>query len=146
MATGSYAPPPPARTTVQPIPTPQPVMSQAMIRPRSAGTLVMIGIIFFFIGAVLVQSTVLMKSPEYDDFDDPEDYSKELEAYRDLRRNLFGFGRILNWVGVMIISLPLYLMGIASEGMDWKVRASMLSAGTALVIATMIVTMFITLF
>lgn len=147
MATGSsYIPPPPASTPVPSIPTPQPVKTEQMIQPRTAGNLVLIGVIIFFIGAILVQSTVILKAPDSDDYDDYEEYYDALEGYQDLKRNLFGLGRIINWVGAMIIALPLYVIGISSERLDWKVRASMLSAATALVIATMIVTMFITLY
>ncbi|UCG68969.1 MAG: hypothetical protein JSV09_14460 [Thermoplasmata archaeon] len=109
-----------------------------------AGKMVLMGVILFFIGAILAQTTVLIGDPNEEDYDDWEDYLKAVEDTRDLRRNLVGIGRILNWFGTMIIALPLYVIGISSDKLDWKVRASMLSAATALVIATMIVTMFIT--
>jgi uncharacterized membrane protein len=116
-----------------------------MIQPRSAGKIVLMGVILFFIGAVLVQTAILVESPDYDDYeDDPDGYDKAREEYEDTVRNLIGIGRILNWIGAMIIALPLYMIGISSERLDWKIRASMLSAGTALVIATMVVTMFLT--
>jgi hypothetical protein len=153
MATGSsYVPPPPARTQVQQIPVQQPVVAQQpamekpMMKPSGAGKLIVLGVILFFVGVILVQSTVLLTPPDYDDFDNPDDYYEELDANQNLRRTLFGFGRIINWVGVMIISIPLYILGVTSKGLDWKVKASMLSAATALVIATMIVSMFITLY
>jgi hypothetical protein len=164
MATGSYVPPPPAGstpqagttpqvwTTTQPAtptpttPSPQPVKPEQMIGPKAAGKLVLIGVLIFFIGSILVQTTVILKEPDYEDYDNPEDFADAVEGYRDLRRNLFGFGKILNWVGAMIIALPLYVIGMSSEKLDWKIRASMLSAATALIIATMIVTMFITFY
>ena len=164
MATGSYVPPPPAGRTPQPRTTPQmwttpqqmttipsapsaqPAKPEQMIGPKAAGKLVIIGVLIFFIGSILVQTTVILKEPDYDDYDDPEDYADAVEGYRDLKRNLFGFGKILNWVGAMIIALPLYVIGISSEKLDWKIRASMLSAATALIIATMIVTMFISFY
>lgn len=161
MATGSYVPPPPAGgtpqagttpqvwTTPQPatttpsMPSTQPVKLDQMIGSKAAGKLVIIGVLIFFIGSILVQTTVILKEPDYEDYDDPEDFANAIEGYQDLKRNLFGFGKILNWVGAMIIALPLYVIGISSEKLDWKIRASMLSAATALIIATMIVTMFI---
>ena len=164
MATGSYVPPPPAgrtpqagttpqvwttpqpATTIPSTPSAQPVKPERMIGPKAAGKLVLVGVLIFFIGTILVQTTVILKGPDYGDYDDPEDYADAIEGYQDLKRTLFGFGKILNWVGAMIITLTLYVIGISSEKLDWKIRASMLSAATALIIATMIVTMFITFY
>ena len=114
-----------------------------LVRPKIAGFIVLLGVLIFFIGAIILQSSTLAEYPDHDDFDDSDDYQKAVEDYHDSIRVRSGGGRILNWVGAMIIALPLYIIGISSEDIDWKVRASMLSAGTALVIATMVVTMFI---
>ena len=94
----------------------------------------------------MVQSTSILKSPDSDDYDNSDDYLEALEGFRDLRMYLSGFGRILNWVGAMVIAIPLYVIGMSNERLDWKVRGSMLSAGTALIIATMIVTMFTSIY
>jgi len=87
----------------------------------------------------------LVKAPDSDDYEDDWDaWDKEYEKYMDLIRNLIGIGKIFNWIGAMVICIPLYVLGISNAKLDWKVRASMLSAATALVVATMIVTMFVT--
>ena len=124
-----------------------------MMRPRAAGVIVLLGVIIFFVGTILLQSTTLLERPdppEWDDYDGDTDayndayksYEDDVEDWEDMSRSLHGIGKILNWVGAMIIVLPLYLIGIGSEKIDWKVRASMLSAATAIVIVTMIVTLF----
>ena len=59
-----------------------------------------------------------------------------------MMRLLIGFGKILGWIGILIIAMPLYVIGISSERLDWKVRATMLSSATALIIATMVVSIF----
>jgi len=137
-------PPPPPKSSPPPAKR-MPDPTRGMINPRVAGMIVLFGVLIFFVGAIILQSATIIKSPDYDDYDDSDDYDKAREDYYDSIRNLSGGGRILNWVGAMIIALPLYIIGISSEEMDWKVRASMLSAGTALVIATMVVTMFVSL-
>jgi hypothetical protein len=109
--------------------------------------IVLMGVLIFFVGAILLQSATLLEAPDYNDFEkdgdfDSEDYEKAVESYSDTLRILMGVGRILNWVGSMFIVLPLYVMGITSDNLDWKVRASMLSTATAIVIAVMVVTMF----
>jgi hypothetical protein len=113
-----------------------------MIGSNAAGKLVLVGVIMFFIGTIFVQATSMLDYPDSDDYDNSEDYYEAVEGYQDSKRFLSGFGRILNWIGAMVIAIPLYVIGMSSEKLDWKIRASMLSAGTALVIATMIVTMF----
>ena len=141
---GPPGPPPPP----PPGPPPRRMRTGEMIKPRVAGILVLLGVLIFFVGAILVQAVTLLESPEYEDFEDDDDpsesYDKAQEEHEDTQRSLLGSGRILNWVGAMIIALPLYVIGLSSDKIDWKIRASMLSAGTALVIATMIVTMFST--
>jgi hypothetical protein len=113
---------------------------------RPGGMIVLMGVLIFFVGAILLQSATLLDTPDIDDFDDDEDgyekYLDAIEGYQDTIRTLMGVGRILNWVGAMFIVLPLYVMGITSDNLDWKVRASMLSTATAIVIAVMVVTMF----
>jgi hypothetical protein len=112
--------------------------------------IVLMGVLIFFVGAILLQSAMLLEAPEYEDFEDDEkdwediekEYDNAQEGYTDALRTLMGVGRILNWVGAMFLVLPLYVMGITGDNLDWKVRASMLSTATAIVIAVMVVTMF----
>lgn len=130
-----------------PRPPPRPMRSGAMIRTRQAGMIVLMGVLLFFIGTIILQSTTLFDPPDSSDYDyeDYDKYRKEVEEYQDSVRIFIGVGRILNWVGAMIIVLPLYLVGITDEKLDWKVRASMLTTATAIVITTLIVTMFYTI-
>lgn len=123
-----------------------------MMRPKPAAIIAVIGVLLFFVGVIIVQSTTLMKPPEmpdsndFDDFDKyldaVKDYEKDSEDYKDKIRNTFGIGRILGWTGAMIIAIPLYIVGVANEKLDWKVRASMLTAATTIVVATMIMSTF----
>ncbi len=105
---------------------------------RPGGMLVLIGVILFFVGTIIVQSSTLVEPP--DPFDDDE-----REDYNNLIRNLIGCGKIFTWIGAMVIVLPLYIIGITHEKLDWKIRASMLTTATTIVVATMIVTMFFSL-
>ena len=135
----SESPPQRFRQAERPPPRPAPRMSSNMISRemfslRTAGGIVLIGVLIFFIGAILAQSSTIIERPN-----DYEDY----ESYYDLVRNMLGFGKILNWLGAMIIALPLYVTGITNSRIDWKVRATMVSTATTIVVATMIVTMFL---
>lgn len=136
---GWKEPPPPPQG---PPPMGPPRPSRDIMRPKIAAIVVLVGVIIFFVGTIIVQSIVFIKEPDIDDYDIPDeidDYYDDLQDHEDKQTNVFGVGRILNWVGIMIIVIPLFAIGTGSERLDWKIRASMLSAATALVIVTMIV-------
>lgn len=94
----------------------------------------LLGVLIFFIGIIVAQATTLMEHPDRDDFDDTDDYDKAVEDYEDRVRNLTGSGRILMWVGAMIIVLPLLTVGISGESVDWRLRAAMIIMGTLVII------------
>ena len=102
---------------------PAPRYNAAMVSLRSAGLFTSIGILLFFIGIILLQ--LVSFAGDY-----------------NLMRYLISFSLILSYVGVLMITLPLYLVGITNVGLDWKVRATMISSATAIIIATMIITLF----
>jgi len=117
---------------MRPVPAPHPMIYRELIQPRTAAVLAGIGVLLFFIGTIIVQSAFFINRGDTNYTD-----------YYTLLRNIMGVGKILNWFGAMIISMPLYITGISNDNLDWKVRASMLSTATAIVVATLIVTMFI---
>jgi hypothetical protein len=143
-------PPQPSFSGPAPRPAPKPRRAGAIIGLRAGGMIVLLGVLIFFVGAILLQSVSLLEQPEWEDFEDDEkdydeieeDYDDAMEGYEDAARNLYGIGRILNWVGGMFIVLPLYMMGITNDNLDWKIRASMLSTSTAIVITVIVVTLF----
>jgi magnesium-transporting ATPase (P-type) len=127
-------------------PKPKPVRTGEILSPKAGIVIVLIGVILFFVGMILLQAIYLVESPEYEDFEDEDDPQEELdkadESYEDTTRSMNGSGRILSSIGALFISMPLYIIGIGSEKLDWKIRASMLSMATAIVVATMIVYLF----
>jgi len=102
--------------------------STQMLSIRTAGSLAAIGILLFFIGLLLFQSSSFIQMKSIDDM--------------NLYRNLIAFSQLLSYIGVMLITLPLYLTGITNNSLDWKVRATMVSSATAIIIASMIIVMF----
>ncbi len=126
-----------------------PVRGRAMLSLSAGAMIVIIGVLLFFIGSIILQTSLIVEPPESEDFDHIDDWEerdkkeeKAYENYDDTMRNMVGVGKVLNWVGSMFIVLPLYFIGISNQELDWKVRASMLSTATAIVIAVIIVTMF----
>lgn len=125
----TFQSPPPV---MRPVPAQHPPMYRELIHLRTAAVLAGIGVLLFFVGTIIVQSSFFISRGDMNYTD-----------YSNLLRNIMGVGRILNWFGAMIISLPLYITGISNDNLDWKVRASMLSTATGIVVATMVMTMFI---
>jgi hypothetical protein len=123
------------------MPPPRYIKTGPIMRLRTGGFLVLFGVLLFFIGTILLQSAFLLEEPARDDFEDEDDpneaFEEADEAYEDKGRNLVGSGRILGWVGTMLITLPLYAIGITSDNLEWKIRSGMIFAASALVIATM---------
>lgn len=122
-----------APQTMRPVPVSHPIVSRELIQPKTAAILAGIGVLLFFIGAMIIQSIYFVNRNSDTNYTD----------YYNLLKNMAGIGRIFNWIGAMIISLPLYITGISNDKLDWKVRASMLSTATAIIVATMVVTMFV---
>ena len=99
-----------------------------MMSLRTAGFFAMIGILLFFVGLIILQASAFIQIKSLDDM--------------TFYRNLIGFSQIISYIGILLITLPLYLTGITNGNLDWKVRATMVSSATAIIIATMIITMF----
>jgi len=122
--------------TVSPPPIPNRQMPQrsmnypkaGLLSTNTAGIIAFLGILVFFIGILLLQSTGFLEIKSMDDY--------------DLYKNLTNFGRILTWLGILFLTTPLYLIGITNSNLDWKVRATMISSATAIVIASMVIVMF----
>jgi len=93
--------------------------SGGMLSLHSGAILVTIGIIIFFVGLIIGQ--FLTFATDY-----------------DTAKILYAFGRILALVGILMVVVPLYITGITNNSLEWKIRATMISSGTALLIITMI--------
>ena len=93
--------------------------------------LVLMGIVMFFVGLMILSSTVLIKAPSYS--------SSDYSGYQDTIRNMGGAGRLVIEVGGLLACIGLVCGGIAAEDVSDKIRAVMVSAGIAVVIATLVV-------
>jgi len=102
-------------------------MKKGVIMP-----LVLIGIILFFVGLMLLSSTAFVKPPSGGD-------SGAYEKYSDTLRGLAGGGRIVIEIGGLLACIGLVCGGISAEDVDAKIRTVMVSAGVAMIIATLVV-------
>jgi len=95
------------------------VLEHDMLSLRGGAVLVIIGIILFFIGVIIGQFLMFAggSTPA---------------------KVIYVIGRLFALIGDLIIIVPLYIIGITSHSLEWKIRATMISSGTALLIVTMI--------
>ncbi len=92
--------------------------------------LAMFGIIMFFVGLMILSSSAFIKPPtNYND----------REGYEDTMRNMRGSGQLVIEIGRLIACIGLVCGGIYADDVTDKIRAVMVSAGIAVVIATLVV-------
>ncbi len=115
-----------------------------IIKPRLGALLIIFGVIILFMGIIVTTGANLIDEPEYDDYDydDLDDYQDDMGDYQDSVRSATYGGRIITWIGVMLVAFTLFAFGIGDERLDWKVKASWVSAGTALLIVSIIMSVF----
>ena len=104
------------RIVPQPVPTP-PVSTYSP--PRTYISLLLGGIIILLVGGIIFISVGFI--------DDPEDFD-EREEYNDTVRTISTLGSLIQYVGLMVLSIGLILGAIKDESLHANVRLGMLIA------------------
>ncbi len=117
----AYTPQPPAAAA------PQGFMGKGLV-----GTLVLVGLVLFFVGLMILSSTAFIKPPE-------DTSSDAYDGYRDTMRNMGGSGRVVIELGGLLASVGLFGGGILAENIKDGVRVGMVSAGVAFIVSTLVV-------
>jgi hypothetical protein len=107
-------------------------------------TMVLLGIIVFFIGTMTSTSTIWIKSPDYDDYSSYEAYEDAYKAYRDKQDNTIGTGNILVELGGLLTCMGFLGGAIDDNKIDVRVKCGFISAAIAFIITTLIVLSLIT--
>ena len=59
----------------------------------------------------------------------------------DTAKAVFFLGRVLALIGLLLVIISLYMVGLTNTSLEWKIRATLVSSATALMIVTMIISM-----
>ena len=103
-----------------------PSRPQGGILSLTAGSiLVTVGIIIFFAGLLIGQMLMFVGDI-------------------DTMKLVYVLGRTLALIGLLIVIISLYIVGLTNSSLEWKIRATMVSSATALMIVTMILAMSFT--
>jgi hypothetical protein len=111
------------------VPPPMPVGPRHFFNKGIIMVLVLMGLVMFFVGLMILSSTVLIKPPN----------SGDTSSYSDTIRNMGGAGRLVIEIGGLLACIGLVCGGIVAEDVTDKIRAVMVSAGVAFVISTLVV-------
>ena len=96
------------------------------------GTIVLVGLVLFFVGLMILSSTAFVKPPTGSS-------SSDSQAYQDTIRNMGGAGRVVIELGGLLASIGLFGGGILGENINNGVRVGMVSAGVAFIVSTLVV-------
>jgi len=163
MAAPMYSEPPtgaPSPANVPQAPTPPPIPSaptpeknplirKDMISTRLILIMMIVGMILFYVGLMVLVSTILMKPPqepdydEYDSYDEYEEavksYEKRMQEYQDSVRNMIGIGDLVIIAGGIVESIGFFGGGVGNSEHDPKIRVALISGGVTVQIVVFII-------
>lgn len=96
--------------------------SQGLLSFTAGSILVTTGIIIFFVGLLIGQMLIYVDNS-------------------DTAKAVFFLGRVLALIGLLLVIISLYMVGLTNTSLEWKIRATLVSSATALMIVTMIISM-----
>ncbi len=92
-----------------------------MSPPRTYIAFLLAGVILLLIGGIVVNSTGLIDDPDEWDDGDREEYSDTVRTYATI-------GNMIEYIGIMVLSIGLIIGAIKDDGLHANVRLGMLIA------------------
>ncbi|MEW6070734.1 MAG: hypothetical protein AB1485_08970 [Candidatus Thermoplasmatota archaeon] len=128
-----YTTPAPAAPPTPPYAPPLPPRERGL---TSAGiaAIVIIGVVIFFIGAILCNASVITETARYT-YPYEEEWQKKVEN----SRLIYKIGTIIATTGALVACVGIFTGALASTKLDLALRIAMLSVGTAIIIVTLII-------
>ena len=101
---------------------------------------VLVGIILLFVGLLICTAVSYGEPPDPADYDaaSMDRYADDLHEYNNAVKNTYTTGRVIMWIGALLIVMVLYLVGMSDTDVPVPVRAALLTTATAVLVVSMI--------
>jgi len=117
---------------------PPPPTGKAFFTKNMVSTMVLLGIVVFFIGTMTMTSIVFMKAPSYSDYSDYTAYEEAYKEYNNKKSDTIGTAYILIEIGGLLACMGLLGGAIEDNNIDIKVKCGFISAAIAFIITVLI--------
>jgi hypothetical protein len=119
-------------TPTRPTRTPPPPPPREIVSRSSPNflSLIVIGIVIVLIGGIIIISFGFINDPDDEEYssDNYSNYEKDLEEYMDMYRMVSALGSLVQYVGLIILSIGLIYGAVRAEYLPPNVRLGMLLA------------------
>ena len=102
------------------------------------GVILIIGVVIFFVGAILCNSAVITKSYSSSDYDSYDEYEKATKESRENARLIYKIGTIIADIGALIACVGIFAGALLCTKIELALRVALLSVGTAIIVVTLI--------
>jgi|GEM_PF-3289959 len=116
---------------------------KALFTRNMVSTMVLLGIIVFFIGTMVSSSTVFVKSPSYSDYSDYTLYEQAQKDYTYRTHDMLGAGDILIEIGGLLACMGFLGGAIENNTVPVAVKVGFISAAISFIVTTIIVLILI---
>jgi len=124
----------------------------------AVGVILIIGVVIFFVGAILCNSAVITSQPErpeypnysdYENYSDYQnatkdyeeaikDYEKETRETKENARLTYKIGTIVADIGALIACVGIFAGALLCTKIELALRIALLSVGTAIIVVTLV--------
>ena len=97
----------------------------------AVGVILIVGVVIFFVGAILCNSAVITKSYSYSDYD----------SYKEAKENArltYKIGTIIADIGALIACVGIFAGALLCTKIELALRVALLSVGTAIIVVTLV--------
>jgi hypothetical protein len=112
------------------------VYKKPELTSTAIAAIVIIGVIIFFIGAILCNASVITESGTYGY---PYGYGEDWKSKVETARLIYKIGTIIATTGALIACVGIFIGALGTTKLDLALRIAMLSVGTAIIIVTLVI-------
>jgi len=104
----------------------------------AVGVILIVGVVIFFVGAILCNSAVITKSYSYSDYDSYEGYGNATKEAKENARLTYKIGTIIADIGALIACVGIFAGALLCTKIELALRVALLSVGTAIIVVTLV--------